>query len=65
MPLRFWLALALLMGAFAPVFTDHALAQPARPAASTPAGPPAELPDRTQANFGDWLVRCETQRPQG
>lgn len=59
-----WLALILpLAGAPA------ALAQPARSPAPAPAAPPpaptAELPDRTQANFGDWLVRCETQRPAG
>jgi invasion protein IalB len=56
-----WLALvlpALLLGQ-----APDAAAQTARPA-PTPA-PAAELPDRTQANFGDWLVRCETQRPAG
>ncbi len=56
-----WLALLLpfALGGF----TQPAGAQPARPA---PAGPAAgDVPDRTQANFGDWLVRCETQRPAG
>lgn len=49
------------------------LAQPARPPAQAPAAPAvatppggaAELPDRTQASFGDWVMRCETQRPAG
>ncbi len=41
-----------------------ARAQPAAPPAAAPA-PAADLPDRTQASFGDWAVRCETQRPQG
>ncbi len=54
-----WLALILSL-AGAPA----ALAQPARPQAPAPA-PVADVPDRTQANFGDWLVRCETQRPAG
>jgi invasion protein IalB len=75
MQTRLWLALALLTGGLAPPL---ALAQPARPqqapAATPPAAPAApapaaapttDLPDRTQATFGDWLVRCETQRPQG
>jgi invasion protein IalB len=64
-------ALALALG-----LSGVALAQPARPApqppatsppAATPPAPaaPAALPDRTQAIFGDWLMRCETQRPQG
>ena len=58
-------ALALALG-----LSGAALAQqrPQAPApAATPAAPPppADLPDRTQANFGDWLMRCETQRPQG
>jgi len=64
-----WLALSLALPAlFVPV-----AAQPARPtqaqtpAAAPPGAPPAtiDLPDRTQASFGDWAVRCETQRPQG
>ena len=45
-----------------------ALAQPARPQPAAPAPAPpvtADVPDRTQAAFGDWTVRCETQRPQG
>lgn len=41
-----------------------ARAQPAAPAPA-PAAPVTDVPDRTQAAFGDWTVRCETQRPQG
>ena len=50
-----WLALLL------PLLAPPAQAQPAR--AQPPASPPTELPDRTQATFGEWAVRCETQRP--
>ncbi|MEI6159164.1 MAG: invasion associated locus B family protein [Roseococcus sp.] len=53
-----------LMAALAPA----ALAQPARaptPAPAAAPAAPAELPDRTQATYGDWIVRCETQRPAG
>jgi invasion protein IalB len=68
---------AFLAPALALALAGPAGAQPARPApqapataspppAAAPSAPPAAaLPDRTQANFGDWLVRCETQRPQG
>jgi invasion protein IalB len=67
---------ALLVAGLALGLATPGLAQPARPAppaaapapaapAPAPAPAPADLPDRTQANFGDWLVRCETQRPQG
>lgn len=67
---RFWLALCLLPLAMPPpALAPQALAQPARPqpAAPAPAAPPpvTDLPDRTQASFGDWLMRCETQRPAG
>lgn len=68
---RAFLIPVLAMGLAAPV-----MAQPSRAPATTPATTPApapapapvpaaDLPDRTQASFGDWLVRCETQRPQG
>jgi invasion protein IalB len=58
----FWLVLVLpfALAEFAP--RAHAQARP-QPAPAAP--PSAEVPDRTQAAFGDWLVRCETQRPQG
>lgn len=72
LPWNLLLAPALALG-----LAGAAEAQPARPAPQqAPAPPPAaapapsvplaaDLPDRTQANFGDWMVRCETQRPQG
>lgn len=59
---------ALFGSALALGIASAAMAQPARPAPQAPppaATPAAELPDRTQASFGDWLVRCETQRTQG
>lgn len=59
---------ALFGSALALGITSAAMAQPARPAPQAPppaATPAPELPDRTQASFGDWLVRCETQRTQG
>ncbi|UPY35900.1 invasion associated locus B family protein [Sediminicoccus sp. KRV36] len=80
-PLWLALILPLMAAGFAPsAEAQPARAQPAAPAPAAPAPaapsppapaaapaptPSAELPDRTQANFGDWLVRCETQRPAG
>lgn len=64
----FWLVLTLPL--LAAGLMPSAEAQPARPSvitppqATAPAAPP-ELPDRTQASFGDWTVRCEVQRPVG
>lgn len=58
-PLRLGIVLALVM-------VVPAGAQPARtPPAALASVAPADLPDRTNAAFGDWSVRCETQRPQG
>jgi invasion protein IalB len=56
-----WLALMLPVALLG--LAPDAAAQTARPQPAP--APAAELPDRTQANFGDWLVRCETQRPAG
>lgn len=64
MQLRLWLAVALLTGGLAPALAQQARPQPA-PATAPAAAAPTDMPDRTQATFGDWLVRCETQRPQG
>ncbi len=61
---------ALLVPLLAMGFAWPGQAQQARTPVPPPAAPPAplaatELPDRTQATFGDWLMRCETQRPAG
>jgi len=59
--MRFLFGLCLALGL--PAFSVPAAAQPARPV-PVPA-PSIDLPDRTQASFGDWVVRCGMQRPQG
>lgn len=59
------LALALGLSGGALAQTRPQAPAPAPPPATPAPRPPADLPDRTQANFGDWLMRCETQRPQG
>jgi len=63
---------ALLLPLLAMGFAWPGQAQQARTPVPppTPVSPPAamagtELPDRTQATFGDWLMRCDTQRPAG
>lgn len=59
---------AMISGEAGMAMAQRARAQPAAPAAAAPTTPPtpaADLPDRTQASFGDWTVRCEVQRPQG
>ena len=65
--MRFFFGLYLSLSAVLAAIPIPAEAQPARPAQAQPPAPaPAsDLPDRTQASFGDWVVRCETQRPQG
>lgn len=60
--MRHPLRLAMFLGVA--VLASPASAQPARTPPAAPA-PVADLPDRTNAAFGDWSVRCETQRPQG
>jgi len=53
---------------FALSFPLTVLSVPGEAQRATQAPAPApvmDLPDRTQASFGDWVVRCETQRPQG
>ena len=65
--MRFHLGLCLALSFSLTNLSFPAEAQRATqaPAPAPAPAPASDLPDRTQASFGDWVVRCETQRPQG